>query len=74
MVTCTECISAPYFTHVPAQISNSRDSAVVYISYLPIILCVTMGSQFTIPKKHMFCVIVQDPSSLLRYTCSTEET
>ena len=26
----------------------------------------TKGSQFTIRKKHMFCVIVQDPSSLLR--------
>ena len=32
--SCTECISAPYFTHVPAQISNSCDSAVVYITYL----------------------------------------
>ena len=33
-ITCTECISAPYLTHVPAQISNSCDSAVVYITYL----------------------------------------
>ena len=41
---------------------------------LTFILCVTKGSQFTMPKKYMFCVIVQDPSSLLRNTCSTEET
>ena len=29
--------------------------------------------QFTIPKNHMFCVIVQDTSSLLLSICSTEE-
>ena len=34
----------------------------------------TKRSQFKIPKKFMFCVIVQDPLSLLRNTCSTEET
>ena len=34
---------------------------------------VSERSQFTLPKSHMFCVIVQDTSSLLLRTCSTEE-
>ena len=34
---------------------------------------VSKRSQFTIPKNHMFRVIVQDTSSLLLSTCSTEE-
>ena len=34
---------------------------------------VSKRSQFPIPKNHMFCVIVQDTSSLLLSTCSTEE-
>ena len=34
---------------------------------------VSKRSQFTIPKNYMFCVIVQDTSSLLLSTCSTEE-
>ena len=34
---------------------------------------VSKRSQFTIPKKHMFCVVVQDTSSLLLSTCSNEE-
>ena len=34
---------------------------------------VSKRSQFTIPKNHMFCVIVQDTSSLLSSTCSSEE-
>ena len=34
---------------------------------------VSKRSQFTFLKNHMFCVIVQDTSSLLLSTCSTEE-
>ena len=34
---------------------------------------VSKRSQFTFPKNHMFCVIVQDTSSLLLSTSSTEE-
>ena len=70
-VTCTECISASYFTHVPAQISNSRDSAVVYITYL--LSYVWLRGRSTQSRRNMFCVIVQDPSSLLRNTYSTRK-
>ena len=51
-------MSAPYFMHIPGQISNSPDSSVVLLTYsettvTQLVECLTCDSQFTLPKKHL---------------------
>ena len=80
-VSPTECISAPYFTHVPAQISNSRDSCVVYSTYLlPYVWLKDRSSQSRrnicfvsfCKTLHLYCVIFTFPLLVFKWTFTFE--